>query len=137
MMTPKIMIVAFDNTQYYDSKLVEKCGRIADVYYYNASEVTHCAELTPSYHLTYVTSHCEKTVDNPDEQIDIYDALQEANIDTTDMYVHCHELDNNSRVFLLDDFSNYDEEDYIDNLDDFILERSKPHEFWQSGFLPF
>ena len=88
MITPKIMIVAFDNTEYYESKLVEKCGIIADVYYYNASEVTNCCEVIPSYHLTYVTSHCEKTEDDPDAQIDIYDSLGEANIDTTDMYVH-------------------------------------------------
>jgi len=137
MITPKIMIVAFDNTEYYESKLVEKCGRIADVYYYNASEVTNCCEVIPSYHLTYVTSHCEKTEDDPDAQIDIYDSLGEANIDTTDMYVHCHKLDSNSKVFLLDDFSDYDKEDYTDNLDDFIIERCKPHEFWQPGFLPF
>ena len=137
MMTPKIMIVAFDNTEYYDSKLVEKCGRIADVYYYNASEVTNCCEVTPSYHLTYVTSHCEKTEDDSNLQMDIYQSLQEANLYTTDMYVHCHELDNNPKVFLLDDFSKYDEEDYVNNLNDVIVEESKPHEFWQPGFLPF
>lgn len=130
------MIVALDATENYSPEVVDKCGRIADVYYYNANEVTHFCEFTPSYWLEYVTSYAEKSSEDELEQENIYNTLQTANLFSEGMPVHCHQLDKHPRVKLLDDFSEHTENEYYD-LDNFIRQWCRPDEFWSPDFLPF
>lgn len=140
-MTPKIMIVALENKEYCP-KIIKKYGRITDVYYYNSNEITYCCEVIPSYYLNYINSYTEKSyqdLNNEDEIQEYEEILEEIKMENSNIgiYVHCHELDKNKKVKLLDDFINYNKEDYIDNIDNFIKEVCRPDEFWCEDFLPF
>jgi hypothetical protein len=135
---PKIMIVAIDATEDCTEELINKAGRIADIYYFNQNEVTHCCKFTPSYWLEYVTSISKNSVEG------LYEELESANsfADCNSHYVHCHSLDNNSKVKLLQDFEELDEEEWLPKvdkygLDCFVREWCRPDEFYEPGFLPW
>jgi hypothetical protein len=79
--------------------------------------------------------------DDDDERSDLFDWLDEANVSSEEncKYIHCHSLDNNNKVLILDDFSDISEEEFkeeseIDNfsLDEYIQERCRPDEFCPS-----
>jgi hypothetical protein len=134
---PEVMIIALDNTELYSGDIRKQTGRIADVYFYNKSEVTHCCELTPSYWLEYVCSYAENIPDDDDEREKIYDLLDELNAQTEGMYVHCRAIDN-ANPFLLRKFNSLDMIDLGNqDLNDYVREYVRPDEFCRSGFLPW
>lgn len=136
-MKPCIFLVAIDATSNYSQQLVEKYGRIFDIYYFNRNEVTHCCEVTPSYYLHYVESYCEKQPEDEELRDKMYDDLQEANLFEQGGYYHCHSIDK-LKCFLLDDFSTHDPNvDYGTDLDNFVREWLRPDEFWHPELLPF
>lgn len=83
-------VVLIDETEYWHEDIAKKAKKIWKVYFYDASEQTHCCELTPSYWLLPVT--CTWDAENLDERtVDIITA--EDTQDVSGRYFHCSIID--------------------------------------------
>ena len=91
---PEWRAVQFDETHHWNipGHLRPFVRRMLGVYFYNANEVTHCCELTPSYYLRGLQNDVECVDDTPDA---IRDELSELALSEPceDCYVHCHVVD--------------------------------------------
>jgi hypothetical protein len=82
--------VLIDETEYWKEDIAKKAKHIWKVYFYDASEVTNCCELIPSYWLEPITCIWDAE-DLDDETIDtiISEDLQ----DCDGNYFHCNYID--------------------------------------------
>ena len=76
-----------DLTAFLDKETQKAVGRYWEVYVYNAEEVTHCCEITPSYTCFPVTFETENEIND-----ELYDRLQEG-MAILPGYFHCFSID--------------------------------------------
>jgi hypothetical protein len=87
-------LVAIDETHNYtDDKLVEACGKIFTVYFFDANEKTHLAELVPSYYLIPLYSYAENDISD-----EIKDELDACKVYDEPMYLHVSHVDSMTLV---------------------------------------
>lgn len=80
---PEPHVVWIDETQHLSDSARDACGRLFTGYVYDATEATHCCELTPSYWLEAVSFETQNEL--PDA---LYEELQYSLYDSAH-YRHC------------------------------------------------
>lgn len=88
-MKTRFKLIRLDDTANWNIADIEKhYGKIYCVYLYDANQVTNCCEITPSYLLFPLYSYAEKEISEAQQ-----DVIDENNIYSDDMYVHCKDID--------------------------------------------
>jgi hypothetical protein len=104
---PHFKWVKIDETRHWVEEWRKKNNvkKVVSTFIFNANEITHCCEITPSYWLEHLESYAQLDVDTDSMSEEEFDAfLEESNRvedeirdeeiqNNNDMYVHCHEVD--------------------------------------------
>ena len=89
------VVIARDETLHYAIRPNHRkhISAIRGVYLFNRNEITHCCEITPSYHLIHL--YDEVILTDADCADDIREKLceQYETCGGENIYVHCHEID--------------------------------------------
>lgn len=91
---PEFKYVKIDETKFWNEKLVRELGpgaKLIATYVFNAAEVTHCCELTPSYDLRYAGTEIQPGRKLSDEEWEHYDEVvrEGEHQCENDHYRHC------------------------------------------------
>ena len=105
-------VIAIDETKFYTfpAEHAPYIDRILAVYLYDASERTHCCELTPShfmiflYHVVRLTKAGESLSD--EERGKLYDEYEIENYGE-DCYMHCRDLERRAEAGTPENYYNY------------------------------
>jgi len=95
----EIRFVQIDTTINWKEEFLAELGikKVMSTYCYNPNEATNLCELAASYYLQFIDDIPLLADDNEltDEQFDEFnDASISGNIDGSDIYIHCREIDN-------------------------------------------
>lgn len=93
----KPTLIMLDETNDWQPAIIEKTGRMFTIYLYDADEVTHCCEITPSYYLIPIDWAAEKYVVDTlgDEEAEAFrgNLDEDWRTSTDPIYVHCASID--------------------------------------------
>lgn len=88
--TADIRVVAIDDTNEWHEDTQKAGGKIKTVYYFDASQITHCCEITPSYLLYPLYAFTENEVSEEIKEALDYGIHVE---NPEPRYFHCSEID--------------------------------------------
>lgn len=110
-----IRVVAIDETRHWDRAIQNVCGTIKTVYMYDSSVVTHCCEITPSYHLTPLYYVIENEVSD-----EVWEMVNENLVNEEPKYMHCHVVDELESIASEQelDFEDSESEEYKDHFEE-------------------
>jgi hypothetical protein len=94
---PDFRYVKIDETQHWNESFIRALGtgtKLIATYVYDASEVTHCCELTPSHFLMYVGTEIEPGRELSDSEWETYEEqVRESEFQCdNDHYRHCRSI---------------------------------------------
>lgn len=84
-------IVSIDQTKYWSDDIKKQVGKIYTVYLYDASVVTNCCELTPSFELHPLYYSTEFSTHKYSEQVE--NEIDEEFVNEEPIYIHCSDVD--------------------------------------------
>lgn len=80
-----------DQTAFLDKETQQAVGKYWEVYVFNAEEVIHCCEITPSYTCFPISFETQNEIDDQ-----LYDVLQYG-MSSEPEYFHCHIVDQTAK----------------------------------------